>query len=255
MLESRAQLDHIKIWLQLPNIREPEVRQLFETFWTTAHICFPILDQAALRRLYDSLPPADHLRVDRSNCALAAILFSLLALSALYQRTKAEAEYYYWWASCMAKLDVGKYELEMVMVNILKASKLAHCQTRKLTCRPAIALISRVQVNGHITGSLILRYVGVDIFRFVVCRPEWTRYRLYWRLEEQSPGLWKHACIRVCRPPLFRRRRRRTHDELVTLSVLSASPGSTYEKLSYGDSSRLRENETISKSICSTLWA
>jgi len=172
MLESRAQLDHIKIWLQLPNIREPEVRQLFETFWTTAHICFPILDQAALRRLYDSLPPADHLRVDRSNCALAAILFSLLALSALYQRTKAEAEYYYWWASCMAKLDVGKYELEMVMVNILKASKLAHCQTRKLTCRPAIALISRVQVNGHITGSLILRYVGVDIFRFVVCRPE-----------------------------------------------------------------------------------
>ena len=172
MLESKAQLDHMDIWLQIPNIGEPGVRKLFETFWTTAHICFPILDEAALRKLYATLPPAAQLRVDRSNCALAAIIFSVLALSALYQRTKAEAEYYYWWATCMAKLDAGKYELEMVMVNILKASELALYEIRKLTCRPAIALISRVQVNAHITRSLTVRHAGVDLFRFVFCRPE-----------------------------------------------------------------------------------
>jgi len=126
MLGFKSQLDHFNIWTLLPNIREPKVIELFQAYWTTAHICFPILDEATIRNLYETLPLNDQLSVDRHSCVLAAIILSVLALAALYRGNQDEAEYYHWWACCMAKLDAGKYELEMVIVNVLKASDLSN---------------------------------------------------------------------------------------------------------------------------------
>ena len=122
MLESKSRLDLDNIWAAIPNIKEPHVMGLFETFWSTAHLCFPILDEATVRQLYKTLPTNDQLHADRHNCVLAAIIFSTLVLSALYQRSKEEAEFYYWWACCLAQLDTGTYELEMIILNVLKAS-------------------------------------------------------------------------------------------------------------------------------------
>ena len=92
MLQSKSQLDD-NIWMQLPNLRKYGVKALFENYWKTAHVYFPILDEATIRLLYDTL--ADGQFNYRRACILRAIIFSVLALSALYEWNKEESEYYY----------------------------------------------------------------------------------------------------------------------------------------------------------------